>query len=80
MHSNGGTWLYLANSVLLVGGVLLLSFAFHTARRDLLTPMSELHDWANRMRNGQLTARLPEPLQPDFSNLYRDINLLSERL
>ena len=80
LHSDGGTWLYLANSILLIGGVLLLSFAFHSARRDLLTPLSELRDWVNQMRNGHLSARLPESLQPDFSKLYRDINLLGERL
>lgn len=80
LHSDGSTWLYLANSILLIGGVLLLSFAFHTARRDLLTPLSELRDWVNQMRNGHLSARLPESLQPDFSKLYRDINLLGERL
>ena len=80
LHSDGGTWLYLANSILLIGGVLLLSFAFHSARRDLLTPLSELRDWVNQMRNGHLSARLPESLQPDFSKLYRDINRLGERL
>jgi len=80
LGSDGTTWLYLANSILLIGGVLLLSFAFHTARRDLLTPLSELRDWVNQMRNGHLSARLPESLQPDFSKLYRDINLLGERL
>lgn len=80
LHSDGSTWLYLANSILLIGGVLLLSFAFHTARRDLLTPLSELRDWVNQMRNGHLSARLPESLQPDFSKLYRDINLLGDRL
>ena len=80
LHSDGSTWLYLANSILLIGGVLLLSFAFHSARRDLLTPLSELRDWVNQMRNGHLSVRLPESLQPDFSKLYRDINLLGERL
>ncbi len=80
LHSESSTWLHLANSILLVGGVLLLSLAFHTARRDLLTPLTELRDWVNQMRNGHLSARLPESLQPDFSKLYRDINLLGERL
>lgn len=80
LHSEGATWLYVANSILLIGGVLLLSFAFHTARRDLLTPLTELRDWVNQMRNGHLSARLPDSLQPDFSTLYRDINLLGERL
>ena len=80
LHSDDSTWLYLANSILLIGGVLLLWFAFHTARRDLLTPLSELRNWVNQMRSGHLNTRLPESLQPDFSKLYRDINLLGERL
>ncbi|HHJ17577.1 MAG TPA: GAF domain-containing protein [Gammaproteobacteria bacterium] len=80
LSADGGHWLHLANSILLVGGVLLLTLAIHSARRDLLTPLNELRDWVNQMRDGHLSARLPQALQPDFSTLYQDINALGERL
>ncbi|MCO6413391.1 MAG: GAF domain-containing protein [Thiogranum sp.] len=78
--SDLSNWLHLANSVLLIGGVMLLSFAFHIARRDFLAPLTELRDWVRQMRDGHLSARLPESDQPDFSTLYQDINALGERL
>ncbi len=80
LHSDSGGLLHLANSVLLLGGVLLLSYAFHSARRNLLAPLNELRNWVNRMREGHLDARLPQPDQPDFTVLYQDINALAERL
>jgi len=75
-----GNWLHLANSILMVGGVVLVYFAVYSARRDFLTPLTEVRDWVKKMRNGHLSARLPRSLQPDFSTLYQDINLLGERL
>jgi two-component system nitrate/nitrite sensor histidine kinase NarX len=80
VYSDVHTWLHLANSVLLLGGVLLLSLAFHIARRDLLSPLTELREWVKRMRDGQLSARLPKSDQPDFNKLYQDINAFGERL
>lgn len=80
LHSETGGWLHLANSVLLIGGALLLSYAFRTARRNLLAPLNELRNWVNRMREGHLDARLPQPDQADFTVLYQDINALGERL
>jgi two-component system nitrate/nitrite sensor histidine kinase NarX len=79
-HSETGSWLHLANSILLVGGVVLLYYALQTARRNLLAPLNELRNWVNRMREGHLDTRLPHPDQPDFGVLYQDINALGERL
>jgi two-component system nitrate/nitrite sensor histidine kinase NarX len=80
LHSSTASWLHLANSVLLLGGVLLLFYVFRTARRNLLAPLNELRHWVNKMREGQLDARLPRPYQPDFTTLYQDINALGDRL
>jgi len=80
LRAEASNWLHLATSVLLIAGVVLLSFAFHLARRDLLAPLAELRDWVMQMRNGQLSARLPESGQPKFNQLYQDINALGERL
>jgi two-component system nitrate/nitrite sensor histidine kinase NarX len=71
--------LYLANSVLLIIGVLLLAYAVHAARRDLLSPLAELSNWATRIRQGQFDTRLPEAAQPEFRKLYYDINTLGGR-
>lgn len=80
LRADASQWLHLANSVLPISGVLLLSFAFQIARRDLLVPLTELRDWVKKMRAGQLSARLPYSDHPDFSVLYRDINALADRL
>jgi two-component system nitrate/nitrite sensor histidine kinase NarX len=80
LRADATNWLHLATSVLLIAGVVLLSFAFHLARRDLLAPLSQLHHWVVQMRNGELSARLPESGHPNFNQLYRDINALGERL
>ncbi len=80
LHSGANTWLHLANSVLLLGGVMLLSFAFHIARRDLLEPLTELRRWVSLISEGKLDARLPKAHQPDFSDLYQDINSLGDRI
>ena len=80
LHSDANTWLHLANSVLLLGGVMLLSFTFHIARRDLLGPLTELRHWVSLISDGKLDARLPKAHQPDFSELYQDINTLGDRI
>lgn len=79
MHDNASHWLHLSNSILLIIGILLLSYAVHAARRDLLSPLAELSNWAARIREGQFDARLPEAGQPEFRKLYRDINTLGDR-
>lgn len=80
LSPDGGSPLQLANSVLLVAGVVFLAYAYRTARRDLLGPLAELRDWAQRMRHGQLDSRLPHTGQREFRRLYRDINTLSDQL
>ncbi|VAW72599.1 Nitrate/nitrite sensor protein [hydrothermal vent metagenome] len=80
LHAEQSNWLHFANSILLVGGIALIAFTFHVARRDLVAPLTELRHWVNEMHNGNLSARLPKSDQPDFSKLYKDINALAERL
>ena len=73
-------WLQLVNSILLIIGILLLLYAIHAARRDLLSPLTELRKWAKRMRQGQFDTRLPEAGQSEFRKLYADINALGDQL
>lgn len=79
INSDTEHWLYLINSVLLVIGIMLLAYAIHAARRDLLSPLAELSSWARRIRQGEFDIRLPEAAQPEFRKLYRDVNALGER-
>jgi two-component system nitrate/nitrite sensor histidine kinase NarX len=79
MNTDDSNGLYLANSLLSFIGILILAYAIHVARRDLLSPLAELSNWATRIRQGQFDTRLPEATQPEFRKLYRDINNLGDR-
>ncbi|MEE9422145.1 MAG: histidine kinase [Gammaproteobacteria bacterium] len=79
INSDDGNGLHLANSLLSIIGILILTYAVHVARRDLLSPLAELSNWATRIRQGQFDTRLPETTQPEFRKLYRDINNLGDR-
>lgn len=49
-------------------------------KNRLLTPLANLRDWAQRMRAGNLSARIPQPKEGEFSALTYDINKLGETL
>ncbi len=60
-----------------------LLFVFLTLRRlktHLLTPLVQLRNWAQQMRGGNLSVRMPEPRHGEFAGLARDINDLGESL
>lgn len=48
--------------------------------KNLMEPMAHLRSWALKMRNGNLSARVPVPNQGEFVALARDINELGESL
>ena len=50
------------------------------SRRNLLTPLDNLREWIMRMRNGELSARIPLPEQGELRTLVQDINGLSETI
>lgn len=79
-------WPEQGNKFLLVQIILtLLSFYLiivvtrHVKTR-LLGPLTDLREWARRMRDGDLSARLPETEHGDLSALVVDINNLGDSL
>ena len=61
-------------------GALSLALLHFRIRRQLLEPLTHLRHWALRMQGGNLTARLPQPVTGEFSELAMDINRLSDNL
>jgi two-component system nitrate/nitrite sensor histidine kinase NarX len=58
----------------------LLAYLIRQINRTLLAPLTSLRDWAQAMREGDLTTRLPRTQSKDFNSLYGDINALSDNL
>lgn len=50
------------------------------AYRYLVRPLFHLRHWAQRVRGGNLAARIPTPQRGEFDELARDVNGLTERL
>jgi len=65
--------------LLIVGGVL-FSLILYRLQRHLMTPLAHLRDWAQQMRGGNLSARIPVPVDGEFAGLAPDINSLGEWL
>ena len=49
-------------------------------KNNLLLPLAQLREWAQRMRKGDLSARVPQAGQGEFSALANDINKFSDSL
>jgi len=49
-------------------------------KSNLLLPLSQLREWAQRMREGDLSARVPQAGQGEFYALANDINQLGDSL
>jgi two-component system nitrate/nitrite sensor histidine kinase NarX len=63
-----------------VACLVLIGYLIRQIQRTLLSPLTSLRDWAQAMREGDLTARLPRTSSHDFNTLYGDINTLSDNL
>ncbi len=46
----------------------------------LVAPLFHLRHWAQRVRGGNLAARIPVPVTGEFAELARDVNALTEQL
>jgi len=73
-------WLVLVQLIAVVvaglsGAVLLLG-----VQRQLVEPFAQLRDWATRMRNGNVAARLPQAGNGEFAELADDLNNLGSSL
>ncbi len=58
----------------------LVGIVFFVARRDLQRPLNHVRTWAQQMRSGQLSARIPARASGEFSGLAKDINNLAYKL
>lgn len=72
----------LAISQIILAGIsfFLISRIAQCMKANLLSPLAQLREWAQRMRSGDLSARVPESGQGEFSALASDINQLGESL
>ena len=61
-------------------GLLLVAVALRRIKSHLQQPLEQLRDWAQKMRSGNLSARVPQPRHSEFAPLARDINDLGESL
>jgi two-component system nitrate/nitrite sensor histidine kinase NarX len=78
--NNASSWLaYLIGvlTVIIIGS--LLGFYF-LIQKNLLSPLSSLTNWANRLHEGDLSARIPVHGTLEFTKLAKNINQLSDNL
>lgn len=68
------------DSLLLTVGVILIFKANQEIRKNLLTPLIEIRDWAYAIQDGELTARLPLPEQGEYQKLAIVINDLGDSI
>jgi len=61
-------------------GLALIALTLKRIKSHLLQPLQQLRDWAQKMRSGNLSARVPQPRDGEFAALARDINDLGESL
>jgi two-component system nitrate/nitrite sensor histidine kinase NarX len=70
-----------AVQLVLIGmGLVLIFRVVSCVKNQLLSPLGQLRDWAQRMRSGDLSARVPQPEQEEFAALAKDINELGDSL
>jgi two-component system nitrate/nitrite sensor histidine kinase NarX len=62
------------------GGIVLAAWTLLRIKRRLIAPMAQLREWAQQMRKGNLSARIPQPGNGEFASLAKDINKLGDSL
>jgi len=72
--------LAISQIVLVIISFLLILRCVKCMKSNLLSPLSQLREWAQRMRDGDLSARVPQTGQGEFSALANDINKLGDSL
>ena len=72
--------LLLVQLALIAGGGVLAGLFYLRVRRCLLEPMDNLREWAGKMREGDLSARMPIPDHGELTGLALNINSLGEEL
>ncbi|MDT8384564.1 MAG: histidine kinase [Gammaproteobacteria bacterium] len=72
--------LFILQIILAICGLLFITHIVRCVSTRLVTPLSLLNDWAQRMSSGDFSARLPKIEGSEFSGLAKNINQLGESL
>ena len=72
--------LILGQTLLACIGLFFVSRIALYTKKHLLSPLAQLREWAQRMSNGDLSARVSQTGQGDFRALAEDINKLGDSL
>ena len=75
-----GLMLYLIIGLAATSGLLLTIRLLLLIQQSFLDPLTELRNWAENMREGNLATRLPATDSVEFNALFADINELSGNL
>lgn len=73
-------FLFIFQIVLAAIGLLLITYITRRVKIQLTTPLSLLHDWAQRMSSGDFSPRLPQIEHGEFAPLVKNANRLGETL
>ncbi len=74
------TTLAISQVILASISLFLVSRIAQCMKNHFLSPLAQLREWAQRMRNGDLSARVSQPEQGAFFALANDINQLGDSL
>lgn len=77
---NKPDWLALLFFGALVSTVFSITILLRSVQQQLLEPFTLLRNWATRVRNGSVTARLPQEGTDEFAILAKDLNNLGVSL
>ncbi|MFV1982370.1 MAG: histidine kinase [Thiohalomonadales bacterium] len=72
--------IFIINIVLLLSGLLLIINIAFNLHIQLLRPLLLLRDWSKKLHDGELSARLPDIPDTDFSVLFMEINNIASNL
>ncbi|WP_172600417.1 ATP-binding protein [Sulfurivermis fontis] len=73
-------WLVVVQLIAVLVAVLSGAVLLRGVQRQLVEPFAQLRDWATRMRNGNVAARLPQDGSGEFAALADDLNNLGSSL
>lgn len=74
------TVFYYVIPVLFVASIYLLAVLLKQVRNNFLAPLNNLRDWSEEMLQDNHSARISVKAQGEFTDLFKGINVLSDRL
>ncbi|MCK4864384.1 MAG: GAF domain-containing protein [Gammaproteobacteria bacterium] len=71
---------YYINTILFVVAIYLIIILFKQVRSNFISPLNKLRHWSEEMLEDNHSARISVKQQSDFTNIFKGINVLSDRL